>query len=116
MIIDTYFKAWLLAFALTQLAEVPVYWWLAKITVPRAFALSLVTHPLVWYVIPPLCYGAGLDHREFLIVAELFAWLAEAAMLRLFGVSWRRALLVALLANATSVAVGVVARTWFGMP
>ena len=116
MIIDTYFKAWLLAFVLTQLAEVPLYWWLAKVDVPRAFALSLVTHPVVWYVLPPLCYGAGLGHRDFLIVAEAFAWLCEAALLRLFGVRWRRALLVSLVANAASVMVGVVARTWFGMP
>ena len=116
MIIDTYFKAWLLAFALTQLAEVPLYWWLAPVDVGRAFTLSLVTHPLVWYVIPPLCYGAGLGYRGMLVVAELFAWLAEAALLRLFGVSWHRALLVALLANTASVVVGIVARTWFGMP
>ena len=116
MIIDTYFKAWLFAFVLTQLAEVPLYWRLAPTGLARAFSLSLVTHPLVWYVIPPLCYGAGLGYRELLIIAELFAWLAEAAMLRLFGVAWPRALAVSLAANAASVAVGIIARTWFGMP
>ncbi len=112
----TYFEAWLLAFVLTQLAEVPLYLWLAPTGLGRAFALSAVTHPLVWYVIPPLCYGAGLDYHQMLVIDELFAWLAEAAMLSLFGVRWHRALVVALVANAASVGVGVVARTWFGMP
>ena len=116
MIIDTYFKAWLLAFVLTQLAEVPLYWWLAPTDVGRGLSLSLVTHPLVWYVIPPLCYGAGLGYLDMVIVAELFAWLTEAALLRLFGVRWSRALAVSLVANAASVVVGIVARTWFGMP
>lgn len=116
MLSYAYFEAWLMAFVLTQAAEVPLYVWLAPVGVARAFALSLVTHPAVWYVIPPICYRAGLTYHQMLVIDELFAWLAEAALLRAFGVRWRRALLVALVANAASVLVGVVARTWFGMP
>ncbi|MEZ4366693.1 MAG: hypothetical protein R2939_10455 [Kofleriaceae bacterium] len=114
--IVTYFEAWLMAFALTQLVETPLYMWLARVGVARAFSLSLVTHPLVWYVIPPLCYGAGLSYRQMIVLDELFAWLAEAALLRLYGCRWRRALVVALVVNAASVVVGLVARAWFGLP
>jgi hypothetical protein len=112
----TYFQAWLLAFAVTQLVEVPLVRWLARLGWLRAFSLSLVTHPAVWYVIPPLCYRAGLGYSQMIWIAEAFAWLVEAAMLVAYGVRWRSALLVSLVANGASVLVGVVARTWFGMP
>jgi len=112
----TYVEAWLLALALTQLAEVPVYRWLARVDVWRALSLSFVTHPLVWFVIPPLCTSAGLDYPQMIVVAELFAWTAEAALLRVYGVRWPRALLVAFAANAASVLLGMATRHWLGVP
>lgn len=114
--ITTYFEAWLVAFALTQAVEMPIYRLLAPVGWWRAASLSAVTHPAVWYVIPPLCYGAGLGYQGMLIIAELFAWLVEAAMLTAFGLGRRRALLVSLCANAASVLAGMAARTWLGMP
>ena len=42
MLSYAYFEAWLMAFVLTQAAEVPLYVWLAPVGVARAFALSLV--------------------------------------------------------------------------
>lgn len=116
MTITTYFQAWLVAFALTQAVEMPIFRVLAPVSWWRAAALSAVTHPAVWYVIPPLCYAAGLGYQHMLIVAELFAWLAEATMLVAFGIGRRRALLVSLCANAASVLAGMAARAWLGMP
>lgn len=114
--IVTYFQAWLVAFVLTQIVEVPLYRWLAPVGWLRGFSLSLVTHPAVWYVIPPLCYRNGLHYHQMLWIAEIFAWSVEAGMLMLYGVRWYRALLVALLVNAASVLAGMAARAWLGMP
>ncbi len=114
--ITTYFEAWLVAFALTQLVEVPLYRWLAPVSWWRAGSLSAVTHPAVWYVIPPLCYGAGLGYHPMLVIAETFAWLVEAAMLVAFGVRARRALSLSLVANGASVLAGYLARAYLGMP
>lgn len=76
-----------------------------------AFGASLLTHPFVWFVFPRL-----IPHSYWgmAIAAELFAWLVEAAWLRAFGV--KRALLWALVANATSVALGLLSRALFGLP
>lgn len=114
--ISTYFQAWLVAFALTQLVEVPLARGLAPVSWWRAASLSAVTHPAVWYVIPPLCYGAGLGYGPMLVIAELFAWLVEAAMLMGYGVRAWRALAVSLAANGASVLAGMAARAWLGMP
>lgn len=111
-----YFHAWMIAFTVTQLVEVPLYRWLAPTGWWRAFSLSLATHPAVWYVIPPLCYGAGLQYRGMLYCAEAFAWLTEALLLRLYGVRWRRALIVAALVNGASVLVGMGLRAVDWMP
>jgi hypothetical protein len=105
-----------MAFLLTQIVEVPLYRWLAPVTWPKSFSLSAVTHPAVWYVIPPLCYGWGLSYHAMIWIAELFAWSVEAAMLRGYGVRWRRALVVSLCANGASVLVGMATRSWFGWP
>jgi hypothetical protein len=115
-VITTYFQAWLLAFLVTQLVEVPLYRWLGPVSWWRAASLSAVTHPAVWYVIPPLCYGGGLRYAQMMVLAEAFAWSVEAAMLIGFGVRPRRALVVSLVANAASVLVGAGARAWLGMP
>lgn len=112
----TYAEAWALALALTQLAEVPVYVALARIGWARAFVPSFVTHPCVWFVFPPLGERAGLSFDAMLLVAELFAWLAEAALLRAFGVPWRRAVPISLAANAASVLLGMATRHFWGIP
>jgi hypothetical protein len=115
-VITTYFQAWLAAFLLTELVEVPLYRWLAPVSCWRAASLSAVTHPAVWYVIPPLCYGAGLRYAQMIVLAEVFAWSVEALMLIGFGVRAGRAFAVSLIANGASVLVGAIARAWLGMP
>lgn len=114
--ITTYFEAWLVAFLLTEAVEVPIVRALTKLAYWRVASLSAVTHPAVWYVIPPLCYGAGLRYGQMLAIAELFAWLVEAGLLCAYGVRARRALAVSLCANAASIAAGVIARAYLGMP
>lgn len=109
--------SWMTAFAFTQCVEMGVY--VHAHDAPRplreraaiAFACSAITHPLVWFVIPDLVGGAfdALGHHAgwwtVVAFAEVFAVLAEAALLALFGV--RRALLWALLANGCSFVLGL---------
>lgn len=133
-----YVQAWLSAFVFTQVVEVPIYayalgrdreggpgGWPARLGI--AFLGSAVTHPCVWFVIPRIFYSAWFDalgyrwpaldeHRYalFFVVAEGFAVLVEAALLRAFKVE--RALRWALLANATSAGLGLLARRYLEWP
>lgn len=131
-----YLHAWLSAFAFTQLIEAPIYLRAqARDGAPASWArrlglgllASALTHPCVWFVIPRIFYGdayealayrwpALLVHRYtlFFLTAETFAVCAEALLLRAFGL--RRALLWALLANATSAGLGFIARHYTGWP
>jgi hypothetical protein len=111
-----YLQSWALAFALTQLVELPIYRVLAPTTWWRAFSLSLVTHPVVWYGFPPLGARAGLTWTQMLVVAELFAYLVEAVLLRGYGVRWWRALAVSFGANTASILAGELVRAAWGIP
>jgi hypothetical protein len=112
----TYVQSWALAFVITQLVELPIYRALAPIGWGRAFSLSLVTHPVVWYGFPPLCERAGLSWTQMIGLAEAFAYLVEAALLCGYGVKWWRALAVSCVANTASVAVGELMRAQWGIP
>ena len=112
----TYFQSWALAFALTQLVEMPVYRTLAPVGWARAFSLSLATHPAVWYVFPPLCQLGGLSWGATVWLAEAFAYLGEAVLLRAFGVRWLRAIAVSCAANTASLVVGELLRARWGIP
>jgi hypothetical protein len=131
-----YVHAWLSAFVFTQLIEAPIYLraqvrdgepagWVRRLGL--GLLASAITHPCVWFVIPRIFYSetydalayrfpALLDHRYtlFFLVAETFAVVAEALLLRAFGL--RRAFLWALLANATSAGLGYIARHYTGWP
>jgi hypothetical protein len=128
--------SWFWAFVFTQALEVPIYCVaLGRRADPRsgeplapeslrwrlgfAFLASMATHPYVWFVIAPLMYSrlwtevvtswpalADWHYSLFLVVAEAFAVVAEALLLR--GLRVRRALLWALAANATSAGVGLL--------
>jgi hypothetical protein len=68
---------------------------------------QMATHPWVWFVLPALPFA----HAVYWAIAETFAVLVEALLYRLtLPLAWRRALLMSLLANAASVAVGFVLR------
>ena len=103
--------AWLAAFTLTSVIEIPIHARaLARARAPHrlltAFAASAITHPFVFLVFPRVLDSSGL---LYLLIAESFAVGMEAWWLKRWGV--REALLWSLLANATSVAVGAVLRT-----
>jgi hypothetical protein len=107
---------WLSAFVFTQAVETPLYgWWLHRRGVrgPKlayAFVPSLVTHPVVWFVMPRLFS----DWYEMVVVAETFAVVVEAALL--WPWARRYAPLWALAANAASLTIGLTSRAVFGWP
>ena len=106
--------AWLSAFVLTQLVECPIYVWALR---PRrnvwawAFLASAITHPLVFFVFPTLELGSYWNNVAY---AEAFAVCIEAAYLSALSV--RYSVLWALLANGTSLVVGLTLRHWAGWP
>lgn len=112
-------SAWLAAFALTQIVEMPIYVRaLRKKTIERlpvalaiAFGASALTHPIVWFVFPELIPGAWLT---MVLAAEAFAIATEALWLRAFGLD--RALAWAGFTNAASVLVGLTTRALFDWP
>ena len=135
-------SAWLWAFLLTQSVEVPIYLrallsrddperaferWLPALLV--AFAASAITHPIVWFVIPPLwdwLYLALLAPHPSLwmtpttrywvmvVIAESFAISGEALYFRLLRKkkTWRWSFA----ANMASVTLGLLSREIFGFP
>jgi hypothetical protein len=118
---------WVLTFAFTQAIEIPIYQRPLRAYAPWprvfiAFAATLLTHPVVWFGIPGLItlvlpdgvVSEGTRYVVYFAVAELFAWLAEAAYLRLFQV--RRALLWSLAANVASASATMLAQKLTGWP
>ncbi len=107
-----YVAAWVMAFALTATSEMAVVGGLGRRLEPRLarrLALSvyanLATHPVVWFVVPTLISHWG----KATLVAELWAWLAEAAFYRLTfsAAHWRAALGLSLAANLFSFGLGL---------
>lgn len=102
---------WLGAFVATQLLEMPIH---ARALRPRgrahawsaAFMASALTHPFVYLSYPALAHRLGW--APALLLVEGFAVVVEAAWLRRLGA--RDALLWALVANATSVAIAAWVR------
>ena len=67
-------------------------------------------------MIPPLCELAGLRYIQLVWIAEAFAYAVEAAMLRGWGVRWRRAIVASAIANTASFATGELVRAVWGIP
>jgi hypothetical protein len=102
------------ALLLTLAIEIPIVaaglarWY--RVPVPRgimiALVASLLTHPVVWFALPASLVPS-LGTLGYLLVAEAFAWLAEAAI---FWAGTRAdpvgLLLLSLIANITSFTVG----------
>lgn len=113
--------AWLGAFALTQLVETPIHAralgpgrpWARRLLL--GFGASAITHPIVFFGFPRLLPTLFTrDYWSGVAAAEAFAVAVEALYLRRLGVE--RAIPWALLANAASVAVGLLTRAGFGWP
>ncbi|AKV02117.1 hypothetical protein AKJ09_08780 [Labilithrix luteola] len=108
---------WLGAFAFTQAVEVPIYARALRCGWARAAGASALTHPIVWFVFPAVAELLSLEWLTMVIIAELFAWWAEAAYFRKVArVPWPRALAVSLAANGASVLLGLLSRACFDWP
>ena len=129
----TYTQHWLVAFVFTQAVEVPIYTLAltrlgGQLRAPKteagpplplslrlfvAFAASLVTHPVVWFVFP-LLMQTGVGYVPMVAAAELFAVVIEALWLQRCRVShparW------SVIANASSLCVGLGLRYAWGRP
>ena len=119
-----YLVAWFQAFVFTQALEFPIYRRLLPASRLESLAASAITHPAVWFVFPLLQRRAEWTYLSMVTAAELFAWWGEALwfwwQLRLLPgdtrPSFRRCLGVSLLANGTSLGLGLLSRTLFGVP
>ena len=110
---------WFVAFLLTLAVEVPVAVFLLRRAEPnmlRAAALvvfaNLMTHPLVWFVWTQVFL---IGTPEYVIAAETWAIAAEALFYAVVirGLGPGRAIVIAVVANAASFAVGrVVSQVW----
>jgi len=106
-------RAWFVAFAFTQIVEVPIYSRGLRCSLLTAFGASAITHPIVWFGFFTPAWHAS--YMTKLVAAELFAWLAEAAYFR-FIFKRKNALLWSLVANASSLGLGLLSRHLFGSP
>ena len=118
MLSDSPTVAYAIALLLTLTIEIPIVavglarWYRvpAALGVPVAAAASLLTHPVVWFVLPGLL-TPSIGGPGYLLVAEGFAWLVEGAI---FWLVTRRdpvgLLLLSLLANLASFMAGGLLR------
>ena len=111
---------WISAFGFTQAVEIPIWTYALASTglslrrrLLLAFAASALTHPYVWWVFYPLLKPV-LGWWGYLLVAETFAVVVEALLMRFFGL--KDALLWAVLANGLSAGLGFASRGLFGWP
>ena len=107
---------WAIHFALTQAIEVPIYvaGMPGRARGPRlliAFGASALTHPWLWFVLPPLLLRP-LHYAGYVALVEPLIAAAEALYLIGMGVPRRRAIVLSLIANAASFVAGVLLRPW----
>jgi len=121
--------AWFWAFLFTQAVEVPIYVLGLRARPIEAFGASALTHPIVWFVIPPVfawLYLALLApypslrlaqeprYWTMVVIAEAFAIVAEAVYMRALG--REKTLRWSFAANMASVTLGLLSRSMFGYP
>jgi hypothetical protein len=112
-------SGWFAAFVLTVAVEVPIAGYLLRRAEPDRLRLvllvvfaNLATHPIVWYVITQLFL---VGTWEYVLVAESWAIAVEALFYAVAfrGLDPRRAIAVALVANAASFTAGrIVGDLW----
>lgn len=115
---SAYLLTWLRAFAFTQIVEAPLYRHALGVSWAKALAPSAITHPLVWFFFPHLLrYRLHLSYTTYVVVVEVFAWLAEALYLAIAArIPARRAIVASLAVNAASFTLGLLSHAWFGVP
>lgn len=105
---------WVVAFAFTEIIEVPIYRRMLGSGFLEALGASAVTHPLLWFVFVP-AVRHNLSYVQYAAIGELLVVLVEALW---FRVLFKRkgALLGSLAANGASYLLGLVAHALFGWP
>jgi hypothetical protein len=101
---------WLVAFAITQIVECPIYVRGFGVTLRRAFLASAITHPIVTLA---MFAAPSASFVVVGLVAEVFAVLFEAWWIRRHT---RRALVASVVANVASSALGGVVYLLTGWP
>jgi hypothetical protein len=116
--ISPYVVAWFRAFLLTQAIEIGVAGKLFQtknIPWKRSIGViaiaNLASHPAVWFVFPEL----GFSHIPTFVGMELWAWLSETVIYKIIfpTLLWKHSLVIALIANATSLGLGLLLRYFF---
>jgi hypothetical protein len=115
-------SGWFAAFLLTIAVEVPIVGYFLRRAEPDHLRLvilvifaNLATHPIVWYVFTQLFL---VGTAEYLLAAESWAVAAEALFyaVAIRGLDPRRAIAVAVGANAASFIAGRIAgELWPGV-
>jgi hypothetical protein len=119
MLTQDYLQAWLRAFIFTQVIEIPVWRWTTKVPYQKAFALSAVTHPFVWFAFP-LLWSIGVPYWAYGALSEVFAWGVEAILVRRWCAPergrWKHVTLASLAANGASLGLGELCRYFWQWP
>ncbi len=112
-------SGWFAAFVLTLAVEVPIVGYLLRRVEPDRLRLvvlavfaNLATHPIVWYVMTQLFL---VGTWEYVLAAESWAVALEAIFYAVVfrGLQPRRAIAVAVVANAASFIAGrIVGGLW----
>jgi hypothetical protein len=113
MILD---HAWVVAFLFTQAVEVPIYSAALQRHRPilrfaLAFGASLLTHPIVWAIVGAF---SAQEYWKLVAISEAFAISIEAGFLRALAVP--TAFAWSLLANGSSLGLGLLCRSIWGVP
>jgi hypothetical protein len=111
--VTPYVRAWLAAFVFTEIVEAPIYCRGLDCSLLCALGASAVTHPIVWSGFFTPHWHASYVVK--MVSAEVFAWLVEAAYFRILFKK-RHALFWSLVANASSLGLGLLSRQLFGSP
>ena len=105
--------AWLVAFAFTEIVEVPIYRRMLRSSFLEAFGASAVTHPLLWWVWVPWM-RARFGYVVYAATGEALVVLVEALWFwLLFGRPRGRSFAASVVANGASYVLGLVAYAMF---
>ena len=104
-------EMWLSAFVITSVIEMPVYLWALRYTdhsqtnkILISLTPSIVTHPLIWWGIPPLINQISISEVSYYILVEVIAVLGEYFFLK--KLKCNSALSTSLIANGCSATLG----------
>ena len=111
--------AWAIALVITLAAETPVYAWLLGRPRRRGVLVgvtaSLITHPVLWFVVSPWLWVRHLWTTSTWIAVEVVITLVEGVWVTLWyrrTLRLRDAVVIAAAANLASIVVGEIIRPW----